>query len=261
MRQFTEAEFQEIAKAEGGLRHVGFDVDHEGANHNGNLVLQYFQANPTVPVTVANIYGYIEKNKAQFIWRTQAQMEYDKLERENPAAATAVANWLTTQGRVEGQLVNVGDQGFENASLLLVELRGRNVNPTTIYQAIGRLNHRVGRNLHFVPKPSKQVEPGYKPGRFIEDANISPGEYARRTRIALEEKRESPATISKREQAAAMSEAESLRGWSHSENAQLSRIFVTDEKTREIDWVATRNARLKLQKTFENRRATSYRIT
>jgi hypothetical protein len=167
MRQFTEAEFKEIAKAEDGLRHVGFDVDHGGANHNGNLVLQYFQVNPTVPLTVANIYGYIEKNRDQFIWRTQAQMEYDKLERENPAAATQLANWLATQGRV-GQLVNAGDQAFENASLLLTELRGRDVNPTTIFQAIGRLSCRVGRNLHFVQKPSKEVPDNYKPGMFIE---------------------------------------------------------------------------------------------
>jgi hypothetical protein len=192
-RQFTEADVQEIAKAEDGLRSTGFDVDHEGADHNGQLVLQYFQANPSITVTVANIYSYIEKNKSQFIWRTQAQMEYDRFQRENPSAATAVANWLATQGK-PGQLVNTGDEAFHNAAALIVELRGRDVNPVTIGQALGRLTCRVGSNLHFVPQHQRQEIPAdYRPGQFITDANISPVEYARRARAANEQKQESSA--------------------------------------------------------------------
>jgi hypothetical protein len=261
MRQFTEAEFKEIAKAEDGLRHVGFDVDHEGANHNANLVLQYFQANPTVPVTVANIYEYIEKNRDQFIWRTQAQMEYDKLERENPGAATQLATWLATQGRV-GQLVNTGDQALQNASLLLVELRGRDVNPTTIFQAIGRLSCRVGRNLHFVPKPSKEVPHDYKPGQFVTDYNVTPGEHQRRLRASRTQPQENHATRSTREQAAAKHEAEKLRsGYSHAEDEQVSKLFVTDPQTREIDWVATKKARLAMLQRFANRRSTRFLVS
>jgi hypothetical protein len=213
-------------------------------------------------VTVANICAFVESRKNDFAWRSRAQREYDKIAAENPTAAAQLTNWLATQGKV-GQLVNVGDEAFENASSLLIELRGRSVTIDTIFQAIGRLTYRVGSKLHFVLKPRKSADPSYRPGIFIDptDANLSPAEHARRTRTAFEEKRESPATISKREQATAKAESEGLRGWSHSENDQLSRIFVTDERTREIDWVATRNARLRLQKTYENRRATSSRIS
>lgn len=260
-RQFTESDLQQFYEAEKGLRQTGLDVDHESSGHNGKLIVDYLQSNPNVPVTVANIYAFVESRKNDFIWRSAPQQEYDKIAAENPTAAAQLTNWLATQGKV-GQLVNSGDQAFENASSLISELRGRSITIDTISQAIGRLTCRVGSKLHFVPKPRKSVDPSYRPGVFIDpaDANISPAEHARRARAAYEEKRESPAVIAEREQAAAKSEAEGLRGWSHSENEQLERMFITDERTREINWAATRDARLRLQKTFENRRATSSRI-
>lgn len=158
-------------------------------------------------------------------------------------------------------IVKQGDDGYRNFAQLLRELRGRDVTTDTIFQAMGRISYRPGRQLAYVQKERKQVDPSYRPGIFIEDANVTPAEHQRRLRAAQTEEQESPATLSTREQVAAKSEAESLRGWSHSENDQLSKIFVTGENTREIDWVATRNARLRLQKTYENRRATSSRIT
>ena len=261
-RQFTPIEVNEIAKAEEGLRQAGLDVDHEGAAHNANLILDHFQKHPTLPVTLDSIYRFVEANKQQHIWRNPAQQEYDRIARENPPAAAAVTTWLATQGKVEGQLVNVGDEAFENASLLLTELRGRDVNLTTIYQAIGRLNHRVGRKLHFVPKPSKQVDPSYRPGRFIEDYNKTPIDYEHERRAAFADKQESQATISKREQTAAKHEAEKLRsGYSHAEDEQVSKLFVTDPQTREIDWIATKNARLAMLERFANRRATRFLVS
>ena len=157
-------------------------------------------------------------------------------------------------------LVREGDAGFLNFLRLIRELRGRDVTTDTIFQAMGRISHRPGRPLAYVQKKRKQIDPSYKPGQFLSDYNKTSVDYEHERQAAYAHKQESASARNSREEAAAKSEAESLRGWSHSENDQLGKIFVTDERTREIDWTATRDARLRLQKLFENRRATGSRI-
>src|SRR5713226_4923640 len=141
-REFTQSEAQQIYEAEKGLRESGLDVDHEHANDNANLILQHFQQNPTLPVTVASIYAFVEKNKDKFSWRTPAQREYDKIAAVNPAAAQQLAAWLDTQG----QLTKSGDDAYANLALLLNELRNRreDVSSTTIRNAIDRIQNRPG---------------------------------------------------------------------------------------------------------------------
>jgi hypothetical protein len=163
-RVFTEQEISEIQAAEAGLRDSGLDVDHEYATHNANLIMEYFEKNPSLPATVQNIYAFIESRKTDFVWRTAAQREYDRIAKQNPQAAQQLADWLATQGR-SGTLVNTGEQGFENAANLLQELRGREINPTTIQQAITRIGTPTSRfstrkrpPLHYVPQP-RRTEP------------------------------------------------------------------------------------------------------
>ena len=160
-RVFTEQEISEIQAAEAGLRDRGLDVDHEHATHNANLIMEYFEKNPSLPATVQNIYAFIESRKTDFVWRTAAQRAYDRIAKENPQAAQRLADWLATQGR-SGTLVNTGEQGFENAANLLQELRGREINPTTIQQAIVRIGTPTSRfstrkrpPLHYVPQPRR----------------------------------------------------------------------------------------------------------
>jgi hypothetical protein len=159
VREFTESEAQQIYEAEKHLRESGLDVDHEHAESNANLILQHFQQNSKLPVTVASIYAFVEKNKVQFIWRTPAQSEYDKTAAGNPAAAQQLSNWLATQGKV-GQLVNSGDEAYANLTLLLTELRNRreDVSATTIRNAIDRISNRPGRKLRIV-EASRRTEP------------------------------------------------------------------------------------------------------
>src|SRR6266853_1248029 len=113
MREFTESEAQQIYEAEKGLRDAGLDVDHEHAEQNANLILNYFQQNPHVSVTVASIYTFVEVNKTQFKWLSPAQREYDKVAAENPQAAQQLADWLAKQGK-PGTLVNSGEEFFLN---------------------------------------------------------------------------------------------------------------------------------------------------
>jgi len=258
-RQVSEVTQQEVeAYAKFAQEH---NIIHDGSvddQANAELVLRYFCETWPNVISYQTLTQAYPMLKPHLRFKSAARLEAEKAARENSTISQKFSEWFDAQNII---VKDATDQGYLNFAQLLRELRGREISTKTIHEALGRISYRPGRQIVYVSKPKQQVADDYKPGQLITDYNVSPAEYARRTRAAYEANRESPATISKREQAAAKSEAESLRGWSHSENAQLSRIFVTDEKTREIDWVATRNARLKLQKTFENRRATSYRST
>jgi len=163
-REFTQSEAQQIYEAEKGLREAGLDVDHEHAKDNANLILDYFGKNP-IPVTVASIYAFVEKNKDQFIWRTPAQREYDKVAAANPVAAQQLVAWLDTQGK-SGQLANSGDDAYANLTLLLAEISGRreNVSSKGIQDAINRIQNRPGRKLHYVEAP-RRTEPQSRAAR------------------------------------------------------------------------------------------------
>jgi hypothetical protein len=79
------------------------------------------------------------------------------------------------------------------------------------------------------------------------------------TRGTIDEYPRHRAARHSRDQVAAKSEAEKLRsGYSHAEDAQVSKLFVTDPQTREIDWIATKNARLAMLERFANRRSTRF---
>src|SRR5229473_2481040 len=158
MREFTQSEAQQIYEAEKGLRESGLDVDHGHAEHNASLILQHFQ-NPALPVTVQSIYAFVEKNKDQFIWRTPAQREYDKVAAANPAAAQQLVGWLDTQGKA-GQLASSGDDAYHNLTLLLAEISGRreDVSSTSIRNADIRISNRPGKQLVRIPQP-RRTEP------------------------------------------------------------------------------------------------------
>ncbi len=164
MREFTQSEAQQIYEAEKGLREAGLDVDHEHAKDNASLILDYFGKNP-IPVTVASIYAFVEKNKDQFIWRTPTQREYDKVAAQNPQAAEKLAAWLNTQGK-PGQLASSGDDAYHNLTLLLTEISGRreDVSSKTLQDAINRIQNRPGRKLRIVEAP-RRTEPQSRAAR------------------------------------------------------------------------------------------------
>src|SRR6266481_4044768 len=141
MREFTQSEAQQIYEAEKGLRESGLDVDHGHAEHNASLILQHFQQNPALPVTVQSIYTFVEKNKSQFVWLTPAQREWYKIAQQNPELGNQLAAHLATQGARPGQLENSGDLLFENLVLLFNEINSRreSASPQTIAAASNRI--------------------------------------------------------------------------------------------------------------------------
>jgi hypothetical protein len=167
---------------------------------------------------------------------------------------------------VHGALANTGDEFFHNATELLLELRGHDITPTAIQAAIGRIgapssrfDTRRRRPLHFVQASMRQLspaaqqdDPNRKPGQFIQGANKTPADYAREREAALAKNRPTQPEPVRVIEARAKAEAESLRGNSHSQDAQLGRIFV-NKPGGGIDWPGTLAARKAMQARFSNR--------
>ncbi len=262
-RQYTQADEQQFAQAKKELLKNRWDFyTLDGDQHNTGLIGAFFQKHRTVPVTVENIFKAVAARQSEFKSVSPAQAEYFKIASEDIAKATELEHWLATQGQ-PAALVNSGDQAFENMTLLLAELRGRSVTSETIHQAEGRINFKPGRKLHYVPLPRREYygrhsaddDPNRKDGVFIRrtDANKTPLDYAREREEALAKNmatpQPEPATVI---EARARAEAESLRGNTHSQDAQLARMFV-NKSGGEIDWTATLAARKAMQARFSNR--------
>ncbi len=264
-RQYTTQDVQQIDQACVALRENGFDTfTQDGVQRNADLLDKYFQQNPNVPVTVANIYKLVEAQKANFKWLSPAESEYRKAEAENPAAAAKLSEWFATQGK-PGTLENTGNAGFENFAILLTELRGRDVSQTTVQQAIGRIAYNGRRQLHVVPtkhvlSPAAQAAQDHKPGEFVSKTNMvrtadggwrskNAAEQAADRRLA--EAQKNPAQDSAVIASRAKAEAESLRGNNHREDLQLQRVFVGSP----TDWVATLAARKQMQASFSKNRS------
>jgi hypothetical protein len=270
-RTYTAQDIEQTDSAVKQLKQNGFDgFTQEGIQHNADLLDAYFQQNPAVPVTVANIYKAIEAQKASYKWLSPAHAESERVTADNPAAATKLTEWFVGQGK-PGMLTNTGDEGQENFAILLAELRGREVNPTTIQQAIGRIAFNGRRQLHVVPTPHR-VDPrshvasddgtGFLKKDMVRTAdggyrNKNAAEQARDRRLA--EAQASPEQAGKLIERQAKEQAEGLQGRTHSQTEQIRKLFVTKQHSSDIDWLATLNARQRMQKQFERSAETSFR--
>jgi hypothetical protein len=254
-RQYTEQDIAALTQAETALRDAGMDIDNPKCIE---LISGYLQANPKIPVTYENVIQFVHANNTQFIWLSAAHRELNKIVGEDPAAAQKFATWFN----VQTQLVKTGDEGFENSSLLLTELRGRDAGDRDrIQEAIGRISYRGGRQLHFAQSTRTTVNPrSHAPaddgqpflGRGV---NKSPLDYRREMNEAAEKNNPTAPAPTSSVQAAAKAEAESLKGNTHSETEQLGRVFVTLPGTSEIDWVQTLASREAFQRRLNNQQA------
>jgi len=260
-RQITQSEigaYAKFAKDRGIINDGGVDDQH-----NADIILNYFLNTWGREITEQNLNLAWEQLRGHLKLYSPAAIEYYKLADQEPDRANLLANWLATQGKA-GQLVNTaGDETYANLRLLLIELRGREITRKTISDAEGRIAYKPGRQLHYVPVPKqqdpRQHESDGEPflGR---DVNLTPAQHRERARAAYAEPdKESSSTIRGREQAAAQQEAETMRGNTHSQTEQLKKLFVYDQVHREIDWVATRNARRAMKQSVERRSAVTSR--
>jgi hypothetical protein len=262
-REYTAQEIEQVNVAEQQLRARGLD---EGSERVVDVLDGYYQANRAISVTAEAIVKLLEAQPG-LKWLGPAELEYRRVAAENPAAAQQLANWFATQKA----LVKEGNQGFENQSSILQELRGRAVTPETIQSAIALVGapvsrfHAARRPLHFVQAPRRTVPISRHAladdGKPFLGEHVNEPAWVKRSRERSEreakEAANQPSSASVRSRAVkeAQEKAESLQSSTHAETDQLRKIFVTSGT--EIDWVQTLAARLQMQKQFDKHRAVS----
>jgi hypothetical protein len=257
-RNYTVQDAQEFQKASEQLRENGFDDwSEEGIKRNADLMDEYFQQNRTIPVTVANIYKAVEARKQDFAWLSLPEAKYYKTASENPAAAT-FKSWFANQKT----LISTGDQGFQNAVNILEEIgNGRDINLKTIQDAIMRIetpstkfSTRKRPPLHYVPtsRPADPRQHQSDGEGFLGKTNEPRWKRVQREReereAAERAKQPGAAALTASAVAEAKHKAASIKGGTHAETEEIGRVFVT--AGTEIDWPATLQARLTLQKSF-----------
>jgi len=139
---------------------VNYDGRDQETLANAEFVLNYFLEVWKQDMTEANFALAFPQLKPHLKFYSSPQYaEFTHVANENIHAAQQLVAWLNTQGKV-GQLVNSGDDAYENLTLLLTEINGRReaVSSKTIRDAEDRIAHRPGRQLHRVPKP-RRTEP------------------------------------------------------------------------------------------------------
>jgi hypothetical protein len=236
--------------------------ESEAGLQNGETIGTYVAITWGVDFTPATLAVALDKLRDRIVFYSPAQAEYLKVANQDPDRANQLANWLGTQGN-SGQLVNQGDEAFDNLRLLLITLRGYDINPTTIRHAEDRIGNKPGNKLQYVPQPRREGPRSQAAknddGVPFLGRNLNEPEWVRRSRERSErEAREAASrTSSASARAAAVREAkrqaEELRGNTHAESEQIGRVFVTEGS--EVDWPGTLQARLRLQQSFNNAQA------
>jgi hypothetical protein len=200
--------------------------------------------------------------KAGLKFKSAARLEAERVAKENPHAVDKFAQWFDNQS----VLVREGDEGFHNFSVLLEELRGRDITEQNIYNAMTRINSSGSsrfspqrKELYYIPETrkrvdprQKQADPGQKTGQFIEP---SLPEWKRRSLLREQQAQANPNSADSKKvlESAAQQRAEGRRGNTHSQTAQIQRIFVMKQGSNDIDWASTDEARDRMQQSFSNR--------
>jgi len=206
-------------------------------------------------------------------WLTPAELEYRKIANQELDRANQLVAWLNTQGK-PGQLANTGDQAFVTLRLLLQTLRGYQIDSTTISHAIDRISKHQTLAYVQTPRRTEAVSPAakadtdYSIGKPFSGSDMiknpdgslrSKNFHEQRADIEAAERAKQPnaAGVASRAAADAKSKAEQLRGNNHSEDHQIASLFVCVPGTSEVNWHATLDARLTLQKSLNKHRETA----
>ena len=275
LRIYSSSDGEQMNVADAQLHARGLDESNERVV---DIIDSYFQTYRSAPVKADTIVKLIEATPG-LKWLSAAELEYRKIAATNPAAAQELVTWLNTQT----QLVSSGDQAYQNLNELLLELRGYEISSANINAAIDRIQaprgkfvSREGRRpLHFVQAPRRteaispaaKADTSYSRGKPFSGSDMirnpdgslrSKNFYEQKADRDRAEAAKQPSATSAHAAAVleAKREAESMRGNSHSEDAQLQAMFVTTPGTSDVNWPATRDARKTLQRSMNKHRET-----
>jgi hypothetical protein len=173
-------------------------VDGPSGSNNGKELAVYIVDTWKQRITPATLAVAVDMLKDRLTFLSQAEGQYNRIAAENPAAAQQLSNWFA----IQKTLVREGDQGFENQSNILQELRGHPVTSETIQKAIASIGatatkfHAARRPLHFVQAPrrtepispaalaAQSEDPDRKPGQLLSASEMvknADGSYRSKT--------------------------------------------------------------------------------
>jgi len=243
-REYTAQDAEQLNKAQEQLNKNGFDSwTADGIQRNAALFDEYFNANPGLPVTVANVFKAVEARKQEFKWLPQAKADWYQTTQQNPDLANQLSALLDTHGQV-GRLVNSGDELFANLTLLFTELHSRRetVSPQTIANAEDRISHRPGKQLIRVAQPRRtepvsraaKDSPGTDSSNWLGTMVKTPEGY--RSKTVHEQKRDREAAEAAKAQTQTSALDASEQGWkrmaddllqdgTHSQQARVRAVY------------------------------------
>ena len=172
------------------------DIVHDGSaddQANSELLLNYFCNTWPNVISEKTLTQAFAALKPLLRFKSVARLEAEKAARENSTISQKFADWFDNQSVI----VREGEDGYLNFAQLLRELRGREVTTDTIFQAMGRISYRPGRQLVYITKRKQLDDPNYKPGRFIEPSEpLWKQDRDRREREAAEKNQASKPQLS-----------------------------------------------------------------
>src|SRR6266436_8446418 len=107
-RQYTEADLQQVNEAQEKLRAKGLTDDQ--FQQAIDLLREYFEANPGVPITSANVVQFVEAQPG-LKWLTPAELEFRNLSARLNEDQNATLHTFLQNNRLE----IAGDPGVQNS--------------------------------------------------------------------------------------------------------------------------------------------------
>jgi hypothetical protein len=243
MREFTQQELQAVMQAEQQLREKGLIVDNDGgkeaADHNSERVSAFFELNTHIPVTVESVVAACQQMRDQLKFKSPAQMVYEKeYQALSPSDQNAFGAWWHSPS-TKMTIVIEGDEGYSNAAHIIQWTKGRSFDNRNLDLAVSNLTATQGLHLAPIREQVSSGRPGHTSdgkGLFSKsDTNLSARDHQKLAQEAADKNagRTTP-TSGTNFQAA----AEAVLGRSHSQTANIQRLFVTGPDGK-INWEAT----------------------
>ena len=188
---------------------------------NGKIFADYMYDTWGVEVTESTLTAALEQLRPYLEVMTPIQIRYQQAARQDMDRANKLYEWITGP---QHTLVKTGDEALANVTVLLGELRGREITTSTIFEAINRAGYSKG--LHYAPlklqpDPRRHEDDGtsFAPkqqrSKYRPDGKIDHG---------FEEATKPAPAVPQQTPDAWKTLAENLRGASHSDDAVLKSI-------------------------------------
>lgn len=182
-RQYSEQNIRDIADLEQEMDAAGYDYKTvEGANQNGTVLADYYEAHPEIPLTKETLRAFVNKNQHLFVVRTSMQRKYDavvKTSGRTQAELDAFLSLLSSVGARYG-VDTAGENLWSNAAVALEWMRGRPIDTQNLTLAIQNLAPR-SQGGKYTPRETliftaqQQVASDPRKGLHSADENYKPG--------------------------------------------------------------------------------------